>query len=305
MVRHAVLTAQGFRRRLWDAAAMNPMGARYDQRAATYGRCWAPVLAPAALVLLADVAEAMAMPGARLLDAGTGTGTLAIAAACRFPEARITALDISAGMLARARQAAADLPPDARTRLEFVESAIETAAGRAIPAASFDAVVSSFVVQLAPDRHLALAGMLASLRPGGLAAIVSWAGESKPTRPEAAWVESLGEILDELHLPPPAVPDVPRSGPFSSATAARLELVEAGFAVVTATREHLAHAYDRRGGRALLVEYDHAAELKALPPAACRLVLERLDARLAALPDDAFLLRAPIVRVTGRRPGED
>ncbi len=284
---------------------MDPMGARYDRRAATYGRCWAPVLAPAALALLGEVSEAMVKPGARLLDAGTGTGTLAIAAASRFPGARVTALDLSAGMLGRAREAAADLKPEIRRRLDFAEGAIETAAGRAVPAAWFDAVVSSFVVQLAPDRHLALAGMLAALRPGGLAAIVSWAGESKPTRPETAWVESVSEILDELHLAPPAVPDVPRSGPFSSAAEARLELVEAGFTDASASQDLLVHAYDRRGGRALIVEYDHAAELEALPPAARKLVLDRLDARLAALPDGAFVLRAPVVRVTGRRPSRD
>ena len=281
---------------------MDPMAERYDQRAATYGRCWAPVLAPAALVLLDEAAEAMAAPGARLLDAGTGTGTLALAAATRFPEARVTALDVSAGMLARARDAADGLPPDARRRIEFVEGAIETAAGQAIPAALFDVVVLSFVVQLAPDRARALAGMLAALRPNGIAAVVSWAGESKPTRPESAWVESLGEVLDEMHLPPPAVPDARRSGPFSSAAAARLELEAAGFARAAAVEDLLVHPYDRLGGRALIVEYDHAAELEALPAAAQSAVLERLDARLAALPDDAFVLRAPIVRVTGRRP---
>lgn len=280
------------------------MAARYDRRAATYGRCWAPVLAPAALALLGDVAEAMTRPGARLLDAGTGTGTLAIAAATRFPESRVTALDLSAGMLAQARAAAGDLPPDVRGRIEFVEGAIETSAGRVVPATTFDAVVSSFVVHLAPDRHRAFAGMLAALRPDGLAAVVSWAGESKPTLPESAWAESLGEVLRERRLPPPAVPDVPRSGPFTSAGDAQLEVENAGFARAAAVEDVLVHAYDRQGVRALIAEYDHAAELAALPRDAQILLLERLDARLAAMPDEAFVLRAPIVRVTGRRPSE-
>ncbi len=284
---------------------MDPMGARYDRRAATYGRCWAPVLAPASLVLLDEAAEAMAVPGARLLDAGTGTGTLALAAAARFAGGHVAALDISAGMLAKAREAADRLPQATRRRIEFVEGSIETAAGRVFPAASFDVVVSSFVVQLAPDRHLALAGMLAALRPGGRAAIVSWAGESKPTLLEAAWVESVGEVLDEVGLPPPAVPDVRRSGPFASADASRHELEAAGFARAAAVDDTLVHPYDRRGGRALIVEYDHAAELDALPPSVRSLVLQRLDARLAALPDDAFVLRAPIVRATAHRPTED
>ena len=49
---------------------MSQMAARYDLRARSYGRCWAPVLAPSALTLLEVVEPVVwAAPAARLLDA--------------------------------------------------------------------------------------------------------------------------------------------------------------------------------------------------------------------------------------------
>src|SRR5674536_398544 len=79
---------------------MSQMAARYDLRARSYGRCWAPVLAPSALTLLEVVEPVVgAAPAARLLDAGTGSGTLAMAATRRWPLVRVIGLDVSAGML--------------------------------------------------------------------------------------------------------------------------------------------------------------------------------------------------------------
>ena len=89
-----------------QALDVSEMAARYDLRARSYGRCWAPVLAPTALTLLDAVEPVIAnAPPARLLDAGTGSGTLAIAATRRWPFVGVTGLDVSAGMLALARAA--------------------------------------------------------------------------------------------------------------------------------------------------------------------------------------------------------
>jgi len=85
---------------------MSEMAARYDLRARSYGRCWAPVLAPPALGLLDAIGPAVAVadaPATRLLDAGTGSGTLAIEAVRRWPRVHVTGLDLSGGMLALAR----------------------------------------------------------------------------------------------------------------------------------------------------------------------------------------------------------
>lgn len=68
----------------------------------------APVLAQVA-VDLDGLGEALAVPGSRLLDVGTGTGWLAIALARTFPSTEVTGIDIFAPSLAlAARNVAAE-----------------------------------------------------------------------------------------------------------------------------------------------------------------------------------------------------
>ena len=81
---------------------MTEQAERYDRIAEGYARWWAPIIAPAALPALDEVADAVAAGATRLLDVGTGTGTLAIAAVRRWPTVRVTAIDASAGMIAKA-----------------------------------------------------------------------------------------------------------------------------------------------------------------------------------------------------------
>jgi ubiquinone/menaquinone biosynthesis C-methylase UbiE len=52
----------------------------------------------------------------RVLDLGTGTGVAAKAVAARFPDARVTAVDLSPGMI---EQAKAGLPPELVGRVGF------------------------------------------------------------------------------------------------------------------------------------------------------------------------------------------
>ena len=78
-------------------AARQPL--RRDGRTATPG-FWAPVLRVAAERVLDDLAPHLdGRGGAQLLDVGTGTGTLAIAALERWPGIRVTGIDPSGGML--------------------------------------------------------------------------------------------------------------------------------------------------------------------------------------------------------------
>ncbi len=281
---------------------MSEMGARYDRRSRTYARCWAPVLSAPALDLLDDVASACSRPGARLLDVGTGTGTIALAALARFPELRVTGLDLSAGMLGQARDAAAGLSAASRARLDLVEADITVAVGTSLGPAGFDAAVSLFVLQLVGDRHAALVAIRAALRPGGRLAFVVWADGRKPTGPEDAWESAFEGVLAESGAPRPDVPDPPRAGPIPTVDAALEELTAAGFAQARAERPDLVHDFGRAGVRALVLEYDHAAELEALPEALGAEVLRRFDEGLAQLPDGAFVWRTPLLRASAVRP---
>jgi SAM-dependent methyltransferase len=100
-------------------------------------------------------------PGVRLLDVGTGIGTVAAAACARGAE--VTAVDAEAGMieLARRNAPAADVRHAVLPDLPF-------------PAGSFDAVVANFVVNHVGRPAAALTAMRAATRPGGRVAATIW-----------------------------------------------------------------------------------------------------------------------------------
>src|SRR5258708_19063102 len=83
-----------------------PEEVHYDRIADGYAKHWGPVIRPAAESVL-DLAPLLAAGSARLLDIGTGTGTLALAALQRFPPIVATGIDPSSAMLQIA-------PPEAR-----------------------------------------------------------------------------------------------------------------------------------------------------------------------------------------------
>ena len=282
---------------------MTEMGARYDLRARSYRRCWAPVLAPAAIELL-DIVEPLVGPARapRILDAGTGSGTLALAAARRWPHARVAALDVSPGMLAIARAAAeAGLGSPERARLAFVLGDVADPQAAGVAPASIDAAVSSFVLHLVPDRAAALAGLRRVLRPGGVLAFVVWAAEGKPWAVEHAFDAALLQTLGRAGVAVPSPAGGLRSGPIASADAARSELRAAGFAEVDAWEPTLHHRFGREAARALFVEYDRVAELDGLTADLRSAVISSFEAALAGMPDGAFEWHAPLVAARGVR----
>ena len=120
---------------------------------------------------LCDAAELHA--GERVLDVACGSGTAALVAARRYCE--VIGIDYVPALIERAgRRAAADgLEADFRVgdaqELPFAD-------------ASFDAVVSVYGVQFAPDQERAAAEMLRVCRPGGRIALAGpipegWSGD--------------------------------------------------------------------------------------------------------------------------------
>jgi SAM-dependent methyltransferase len=127
-------------------------------RAAAYTRSFGPLCAyPGNLVL--DAAGVRA--GTRLLDVGTGPGTLAGLAAGRG--AAVTAVDAEAGMVAAARRAvpSADVRQATLPDLPF-------------PDAAFDAVVANFVINHVGDPAAAMRELARVGRPGGRIAVTIW-----------------------------------------------------------------------------------------------------------------------------------
>ena len=107
----------------------------------------------------AELSRLLPPPGARLLDIGAGSGFLSLAAARMGYE--VTALDISAGMLACLREAAA------RASLE-VE--IVCAPADELPPGPFDAVMARLTLWTLPDPVSALRAWRAATPTGRLLA---------------------------------------------------------------------------------------------------------------------------------------
>ena len=101
-------------------------------------------------------------PGERALDLGCGAGTDSLVAAQMVgAEGRVTGIDMTPEMLAKARSAAAEMGAG---NVDFVEGEIE-----ALPFAdeTFDVVVSNGVVDLVPDKDAVFEEIYRVLAPGG------------------------------------------------------------------------------------------------------------------------------------------
>ncbi len=120
------------------------------------------------------VARGRLAPGQRVLDLGTGTGSVAVRAARLVgASGHVTGTDISEEMLARARERAAAL---GLGNVTFRQGRAE-----AIPAdgASFDAVLASLSLMYVIDRAAAAREIARVLRPGGRFVAAVWAGPER------------------------------------------------------------------------------------------------------------------------------
>src|SRR6266568_1600699 len=101
-------------------------------------------------------------PGERVLDLGSGAGTDSLVAAQMVGESgRVTGIDMTPEMLAKARAAAAEL---GATNVEFVEGEAERLP---FPDGHFDVVISNGVIDLIPDKDAVFAELNRVLAPGG------------------------------------------------------------------------------------------------------------------------------------------
>ncbi|MFL5675899.1 MAG: class I SAM-dependent methyltransferase [Chloroflexota bacterium] len=280
---------------------MTDQSERYDRIADGYARWWAPFLVPAAMDLLDRLEPALPAGPARLLDVGTGTGTLGLAAVERWPNVTIDAIDASAEMIAAA-EAARDrrLPPEDRPR--FVAT---LAFADALPFedATFDAAMSSFVLQLVPDRHRALRDIRRTLRPGAPLAIVTWLRDTTVWRPD----EIVDDVLDEFGVAAPPDDDADEgpedAGDPETVRALVGELRRAGFRAVDGEATTLDIGFDVDGYIGFLTEFDEPALLDGLEPADRVRALATLRERLGALDPGDLTMSAPIVHAIGRRSG--
>jgi SAM-dependent methyltransferase len=259
---------------------------RYDRLAEGYARHWGPVIRPAAEAVLDRLPD---LGRDHLVDIGSGTGALALAAMRRWDNLAVSAVDPSAAMLEIARREARALP-DGGGRLETV---VAPADRLPFTDASFEVAVSSFVLQLVPSRRAALREARRVLRPGGVIAWVSWLVGGD--RLDADRV--LDDVLAEFGFDPPE-PDG-ASGDIASPASAAASTRQAGFSDVTAEEVMLEHAWTPESYLAFVTEFDEESLFGELDPGERVDVEGRLLEELRKLDPAGLRMRLPVVYVTG------
>jgi ubiquinone/menaquinone biosynthesis C-methylase UbiE len=273
---------------------MTEQAERYDRIATGYARWWAPIIAPQAVGVLAHLEAAIAAGARRIVDIGTGTGTLAIAALRCWPDIEVVGVDASSGM-AEVAAAEADRLLDAADRRRF-ESRVAFADDMPFDDASFDVAMSSFVFQLVPNRFRALREAHRVLRPGGTLAYVSWLAEERAFWPDA----DFDAALEEIGIGARDWDD--RPGDLTSVAAAIAQMRRAGFSAVTAEAGLLEHQFDVEGYVGFMTTFDEEDLVRSLEPHEREALLAGLRRRLRARPSADLVLRLSTVTALGIRP---
>ena len=262
-----------------------------DPDSLRYARYWEPVLAGPAQRMLERVE---ARPEA-YLDVGAGTGSLTLAAAARWPQARIVGLDASAGMLSVARhRVATELPEADRERFAWL---LADAGAMPLPDASIDVATSSFVLQLVADRPAVLGEIRRVMRPGAVFGLVTWIADALLLDADDVFVE----ILDELGLDAWDGGFRPsRSTDYETLEQAREELAAAGFEDIDVRPDQLSQTWTREAYLEFKEHYDDRDAFESLDEAGRAQLREVVRARWAELPDEAFTVSGPLVSAIAR-----
>jgi ubiquinone/menaquinone biosynthesis C-methylase UbiE len=204
--------------------------------------------------------------GERIVDVGCGCGATSLAFAQKVgPTGRVLGIDISAPMLARARQIApAEMP------VEFV---LADATVYPFDQASFDLLISRFGVMFFAQPALSFANLRKALRPSGRLAFACW----REPRDNPWLMMPLQAVYKHVPKLPQLGPEDP--GPFAFASEARVTriLSEAGFSGIKMERCDL--SLDVAIGRGLDAAVESALEIG---PASRALQDQPPDIRAAA-----------------------
>ena len=164
--------------------------------------------------------------GERVLDLGCGTGQTSLELARRVgPNGHVTAVDISAPMLGRARDRARAA---GATNVTFVPADVQT---HRFEPGTADVAFSRFGIMFFADPPAAFTNLHGALRPGGRLGFVCW-----QALPENPWMAvPVMAAAQHITIPIPTSPDAP--GPFAFANPDRVRAIleQAGFVDVAFT----------------------------------------------------------------------
>lgn len=213
------------------------------------------------------IEHAKPQPGERVIDVGCGCGDTSVAfAQCVGPSGRVLGVDISAQMLARAREVApANLP------VEFV---LADATTYPFPEGAADLLVSRFGVMFFAEPARSFANLRKGMRRGGRLSFICWRGPR-----ENPWLMvPLQAVYRHVPRMAPVGPEDP--GPFAFASSERVERIlgDAGFADIRIAPHDLSLDIAAGGG------FESAVETAVIIGPANRALEDATpDARAAAI----------------------
>lgn len=247
---------------------------RYDREAAAYRDFWAPILRTASSVLVQELAGA---PARRIVDVGTGVGSLLADLGQAFPGAFVLGVDRSFGMIALA-------PPG-------IPRAVMEAAQLGIPDQSVDLVLLVFILFHLERPVDALQEAHRVLRRGGRVGTLTWAKELESPA-TAIWTECL-----DAHGAAAADPAlVIRHDPFNTPDKMESLLRAAGFSSARSWAKDLVAAIDAD----LLLNLrttmgSSKPRLDSLPPQTRETCIAEALRRMDGLAGEEFLARGEVV----------
>jgi len=245
----------------------------YSGAASAYERLWAGVIHPVARQLVARLPLAGAR---RVLDLGTGVGTLLPRLAEEAPDATVVGFDRSPGMIGRAPATFPRVIGDGM-RLPFATG-------------SFDVAVLAFMLFHLPEPARGLSEARRVLADGGALGVATW-GPDYAVPAVDIWHEEL-----DRHDAPADAPLVANHDLVNTLDRLAAMLTAAGFAGV----EHVPVTWEYRPSMAEFVEHHttigHTARrMAAMPSDARARFLDAVRARLATLTPEDFVDRQEIV----------
>jgi SAM-dependent methyltransferase len=260
--------------------------APYDSYATDYRDWWAPVIAPAAVRVLDGLDGVLpADAPAALVDIGTGTGTLALAALRRWPQARVIGVDPARRLLDFA---------EADARAAGLSDRLTLAVGWAdripMPDAAADAAVSSFVLQLVPNRAAAVREARRILRPGGVFASLTWRTREDPFEPEDVFDDALEALRISAPEPKPGV-----GHSYPSGASAAAELRRAGFHAVRTGEAWLEHRFTPQSYLDVAEHWTEDETFATLDEPTRRRLRAEVLRRLGRLDPEQLIWRRPLI----------
>ncbi|GAA2778518.1 class I SAM-dependent methyltransferase [Crossiella cryophila] len=220
-----------------------------------------------------DILRAAARVGAgdHVLDVGCGTGQATREAARASGSGRVLGVDISAPMLARARQLSA---AEGLANVTFEEADAQV---HAFPPAGFDLCLSRFGTMFFADPVAAFSNIGRALRPGARLVLLVWQGQDRNE-----WATAIRQTITGE---PPATPTGRNAFTLADPAVTEGILTAAGFTEIDFADVHepvyygpdSATAYD-----AVLHQLKFQDVLATLDPVAAERARERLRATLDA-----------------------